>query len=611
MVSIRQFYASALTCSVCGNGVCTEAKILLTLQSISPIKMKNNTLNILLYSIIAAVMVIVAGVPGAMAARQSKQKFVVVIDAGHGGKDPGAQDNGVKEKDVNLGVALKLGEFLKKNLKDVKVIYTRDKDEYLTLQERAEKANKANANLFISLHVNSADAANPRRISLAGSSVHVLGQSKDRKNADVVKRENSVIKLEKGYAENYQGFDPDSDESYIIFEMIQKRQQERSLDLAQEIQKQLKTVAGRRTRGVTQEPFWVLWATSMPAVLVEMDFICNPNSAKYLASETGQNRIAKALFNSIRTYYTQELALAREPKATPEAEDEEINIADGQTYVSDGFAIIGSSVSPERKVTASTGGKTSTRRVAGSRRRSAAARAASASLIREQKEMNVRTHAEPEALSAKNAQKPRTTASANTAEMTAEKSSKPDKKGKNKSAKADKQKRNKENQSASAKKAKSNKRRGQKAVIVMPSQAAATAQTGQTAQTSQTSQTGRTGRTSQTGQTGQTKGTEKVEAKASRKESQTDAEIKRAFQTDVKVQAKAEKKVQAKAEKKAQPKDPAKAEAPKAVKVQAKAEPKKEKKAKNQEKLPQPSQAQANASAVSHKAKRARLNKTH
>ena len=611
MVSIRQFYASALTCSVCGNGVCTEAKILLTLQSISPIKMKNNTLNILLYSIIAAVMVIVAGVPGAMAARQSKQKFVVVIDAGHGGKDPGAQDNGVKEKDVNLGVALKLGEFLKKNLKDVKVIYTRDKDEYLTLQERAEKANKANANLFISLHVNSADAANPRRISLAGSSVHVLGQSKDRKNADVVKRENSVIKLEKGYAENYQGFDPDSDESYIIFEMIQKRQQERSLDLAQEIQKQLKTVAGRRTRGVTQEPFCVLWATSMPAVLVEMDFICNPNSAKYLASETGQNRIAKALFNSIRTYYTQELALAREPKATPEAEDEEINIADGQTYVSDGFAIIGSSVSPERKVTASTGGKTSTRRVAGSRRRSAAARAASASLIREQKEMNVRTHAEPEALSAKNAQKPRTTASANTAEMTAEKSSKPDKKGKNKSAKADKQKRNKENQSASAKKAKSNKRRGQKAVIVMPSQAAATAQTGQTAQTSQTSQTGRTGRTSQTGQTGQTKGTEKVEAKASRKESQTDAEIKRAFQTDVKVQAKAEKKVQAKAEKKAQPKDPAKAEAPKAVKVQAKAEPKKEKKAKNQEKLPQPSQAQANASAVSHKAKRARLNKTH
>lgn len=573
--------------------------------------MKNNTLNILLYSIIAAVMVIVAGVPGAMAARQSKQKFVVVIDAGHGGKDPGAQDNGVKEKDVNLGVALKLGEFLKKNLKDVKVIYTRDKDEYLTLQERAEKANKANANLFISLHVNSADAANPRRISLAGSSVHVLGQSKDRKNADVVKRENSVIKLEKGYAENYQGFDPDSDESYIIFEMIQKRQQERSLDLAQEIQKQLKTMAGRRTRGVTQEPFWVLWATSMPAVLVEMDFICNPNSAKYLASETGQNRIAKALFNSIRTYYTQELALAREPKATPEAEDEEINIADGQTYVSDGFAIIGSSVSPERKVTASTGGKTSTRRVAGSRRRSAAARAASASLIREQKEMNVRTHAEPEALSAKNAQKPRTTASANTAEMTAEKSSKPDKKGKNKSAKADKQKRNKENQSASAKKAKSNKRRGQKAVIVMPSQAAATAQTGQTAQTSQTSQTGRTGRTSQTGQTGQTKGTEKVEAKASRKESQTDAEIKRAFQTDVKVQAKAEKKVQAKAEKKAQPKDPAKAEAPKAVKVQAKAEPKKEKKAKNQEKLPQPSQAQANASAVSHKAKRARLNKTH
>ena len=290
--------------------------------------MKSIRHNILIFSLITVLVFLLAGTPVMHGAKTSKAKFTLVIDAGHGGKDPGAQGNGVNEKDINLGVALKLGEFIKKNLKDVRVIYTRDKDEYLTLQQRADKANKNGADLFISLHVNSLATDNPRRISAVGSSVHVLGQSKDRKNADVVKRENSVIKLEKGYHENYQGFDPDSDESYIIFEMMQKRQQERSLDLAQEVQKQLKAVAGRRDRGVTQEPFWVLWATSMPAVLVEMDYICNPNSAKYLASTTGQNKIAKALFNAVRVYYQQELALARQPKPAPVQEEP---LDDGRT----------------------------------------------------------------------------------------------------------------------------------------------------------------------------------------------------------------------------------------------------------------------------------------
>ena len=181
--------------------------------------MKSIRHNILIFSLITVLVFLLAGTPVMHGAKTSKAKFTLVIDAGHGGKDPGAQGNGVNEKDINLGVALKLGEFIKKNLKDVRVIYTRDKDEYLTLQQRADKANKNGADLFISLHVNSLATDNPRRISAVGSSVHVLGQSKDRKNADVVKRENSVIKLEKGYHENYQGFDPDSDESYIIFEI--------------------------------------------------------------------------------------------------------------------------------------------------------------------------------------------------------------------------------------------------------------------------------------------------------------------------------------------------------------------------------------------------------
>lgn len=357
--------------------------------------MKSIRHNILIFSLITVLVFLLAGTPVMHGAKTSKAKFTLVIDAGHGGKDPGAQGNGVNEKDINLGVALKLGEFIKKNLKDVRVIYTRDKDEYLTLQQRADKANKNGADLFISLHVNSLATDNPRRISAVGSSVHVLGQSKDRKNADVVKRENSVIKLEKGYHENYQGFDPDSDESYIIFEMMQKRQQERSLDLAQEVQKQLKAVAGRRDRGVTQEPFWVLWATSMPAVLVEMDYICNPNSAKYLASTTGQNKIAKALFNAVRVYYQQELALARQPKPAPVQEEP---LDDGRTYVGDGYAIIASPASPERKVSGS-GHTAYAHRTTGTRRRSAQARATSAAKVREQDDVNVRTYSEPASIS--------------------------------------------------------------------------------------------------------------------------------------------------------------------------------------------------------------------
>lgn len=233
----------------------------------------------------------------------AKDNFTVVIDAGHGGKDAGACEGNHREKDINLGVALKLGEKIRKDLKGVDVVYTRSGDNFISLQGRADKANKAKGNLFISIHTNSLDKNNKNRTTAAGSSVYVLGLHKDKNNMAVAQRENSVIKLEKGYEHNY-GFDPNSDESYIIFEMTQKKNLSQSIKFADEVQRQLVKTAGRRDRGVHQAGFWVLWATSMPAVLVELDFICNNNSAVFMTSEKGQTLLAESIFNAVRNYYS-------------------------------------------------------------------------------------------------------------------------------------------------------------------------------------------------------------------------------------------------------------------------------------------------------------------
>lgn len=229
-------------------------------------------------------------------------EFTVVIDAGHGGHDIGATDNGIREKDVNLGVATKLAGLLAKNRKDVKVVMTRDKDEFISLQERANIANRNRADLFISIHTNSVDKSNPNRKKVEGASVYALGLHKDADNLKVARRENAVIELESNYEQKYSGFDPKKDESYIIFEMAQKRNLGHSLKFAGEAQKQLVSVAQRADRGVKQAGFWVLWATSMPSVLVELDFICNPSSAKFIGSDEGQKKMAKALFNAIESY---------------------------------------------------------------------------------------------------------------------------------------------------------------------------------------------------------------------------------------------------------------------------------------------------------------------
>ena len=164
---------------------------------------------------------------------------------------------------------------------------TRDNDTYLTLQQRADKANKAKANLFVSIHTNSVDKSNKNRRKVEGSSVYVLGLHKDANNMAVARRENSVIELEENFEERYSGFDPSKDESYIIFEMAQKKNLSKSIRFAKDIQRNL-ALSGRTDRGVHQAGFWVLWATSMPSVLVELDFICNPESAKYMTSEKGQ-----------------------------------------------------------------------------------------------------------------------------------------------------------------------------------------------------------------------------------------------------------------------------------------------------------------------------------
>lgn len=233
---------------------------------------------------------------------KSKDQITIVLDPGHGGKDFGAVENGAKEKEINLAVAKKLRSLIEKKLKDVKVVMTRTTDVYLTLQERADVANDAEGDLFMSIHVNSVDKKNTKRKSVRGSTVYVLGLHRDQDNMKVAMRENSVIELEDDYKEKYSGFDPSKDESYIIFEMAQKRNLGESIRVAGDAQSEMVRVAGRADRGVRQAGFWVLWATSMPAVLVELDFICNPQSVSYMTSSEGEDQLAESLFNAIKKF---------------------------------------------------------------------------------------------------------------------------------------------------------------------------------------------------------------------------------------------------------------------------------------------------------------------
>lgn len=224
--------------------------------------------------------------------------FVVVIDAGHGGHDPGAVGKISKEKNINLNVALKLGKQIKSNCSDVKIVYTRDRDVFIPLDRRAEIANNAKADLFISIHTN---ALAKNRV-MKGASTWTLGLAKSDANLEVAKRENSVILYESDYKTRYAGFNPNSAESYIIFEFMQDKYMSQSVHLASLVQKHFRNTCQRIDRGVHQAGFLVLKASAMPSILVELGFISTPEEERYLNSETGTTNLANGIFRAFLTY---------------------------------------------------------------------------------------------------------------------------------------------------------------------------------------------------------------------------------------------------------------------------------------------------------------------
>jgi N-acetylmuramoyl-L-alanine amidase len=225
---------------------------------------------------------------------------VVVIDAGHGGHDPGTLGKNSKEKDVVLKIALRLGKYIEENVPGVKVLYTRKTDKYVEFQDRADVANKNKADLFISIHANSIVGANAY-----GTETYVMGLHKDKNNFEVAKRENSVILLDENYKEKYEGFDPNSPESYILFSLNQSAYQESSLNFAQKVESQFKSRVGRSSRGVKQAGFLVLWMTTTPSVLVETGFLSNAKEEVFLSSENGQDLIASGIYRAFKEYKNQ------------------------------------------------------------------------------------------------------------------------------------------------------------------------------------------------------------------------------------------------------------------------------------------------------------------
>lgn len=236
-----------------------------------------------------------------VSAANSTKDFTVVIDAGHGGNDPGALGRRGKEKAINLEVALKLGRYIETNCKDTRVIYTRKRDVFIPLHKRAEIANDAKADLFISIHTNSL-AKRTTRIS--GTETYTLGLHRTKENLEVAKKENSVILIEDNYKQQYAGFNPNSAESYIIFEFMQDKNLSQSVSFASAIQREFGK-SKRVDRGVHQAGFLVLRATSMPSVLIELGYISNPNEEAYLLSENGTTTLARSIYKAFLTYKEQ------------------------------------------------------------------------------------------------------------------------------------------------------------------------------------------------------------------------------------------------------------------------------------------------------------------
>ena len=221
----------------------------------------------------------------------------VVIDAGHGGHDPGAVGSKSKEKDIALAIALKTGKLIKENLKDVEVIYTRKTDVFVELYRRARIANEAKADLFISIHCNANTSKSP-----FGSETYVMGLHRSSANLAVAQLENAAILLEDDYHVQYDGFDPTSPEGNIFFSMLQNAFLDQSLHMASSVQKYFKSIVNLNDRGVKQAGFLVLYKTTMPSVLIETGFISNLKEEELLMSQHGQNNIAMSIYKAVRDY---------------------------------------------------------------------------------------------------------------------------------------------------------------------------------------------------------------------------------------------------------------------------------------------------------------------
>ncbi|MFH0865476.1 MAG: N-acetylmuramoyl-L-alanine amidase [Bacteroidota bacterium] len=221
----------------------------------------------------------------------------VVIDAGHGGTDPGCLGTKTKEKDLALAITLKLGEYIEKNFTDVKVIYTRKNDSFVELYKRVQIANDSKADLFISIHCN----ANPSKTPY-GAETYVMGLHKSQANLDVAQKENASILMEDSYVTNYDGFEPNTEEAYIIFSLYQNAYLDLSQNLASKVQKQMKDKAGMNDRGVKQAGFLVLYKTAMPSILIEAGFLSNAKDEEFVSTPEGQENIASGIYRAFREY---------------------------------------------------------------------------------------------------------------------------------------------------------------------------------------------------------------------------------------------------------------------------------------------------------------------
>jgi N-acetylmuramoyl-L-alanine amidase len=257
---------------------------------------KQHTFNICI-SLLLFLFVVISSVAASDNGPKTEGKWVIVIDPGHGGKDPGAVGSFSFEKNINLAIALRTGEYLQANLKNVKVIYTRDDDSTVDLRERPKIANKNNADLFISIHSNWAKSK-----SVTGAETYIMGLAKNEANLEVAMKENEVLLREDDHSTKYQGFDPKSPESYIIFSLTQNLYQKQSSELASKVQTEFSERVNRNDRGVQQAGFWVLFNTTMPAVLIETGFITNLGEEKYLNSTEGQDYLASAIYRACREY---------------------------------------------------------------------------------------------------------------------------------------------------------------------------------------------------------------------------------------------------------------------------------------------------------------------